>query len=202
MKNPKSPIPNLKSQIANLRSDIVAIGSSLGGLRAMNMILRALPAGYPKSVIIVQHRGADTESRLVSILGERTYLPVQEAEDKQPLLAGQVYVAPTGYHLLVERGHLCLSTEPPVNYAQPSIDVLFESVAASYRERAVGVLLIGACADGAQGLLAIKSAGGLTIAQDPKTAESAVMPEAAIVIKVVDLILPLDKIGRFLAEMR
>ncbi len=186
----------------NPKSEIVAIGSSLGGLHALNTILLALPVEYSKSVVIVQHRGPDGEERLVSLLQERSHLPVAEAEDKEPLLAGRVYVAPSGYHLLVERGHTALSTEPPVNYARPSIDVLFESVAESYRDRAVGVLLTGASADGAKGLLAIKKAGGLTIAQDPKTAEAKVMPEAAIAIQAADLILPLQEIGRFLAEMR
>lgn len=185
-----------------MKSEIVAIGSSLGGLHAVNTILLALPADYSKLVVLVQHRRLDTGELLMTLLQQRTHLIVIEAQDKQPLLAGRVYVAPTGYHLLVERGHLSLSTEPPVNHALPSIDVLFESVAASYAEQAVGVLLTGASADGALGLLAIKSAGGLTIAQDPKTAEAAVMPEAAIAIKAADWILPLNEIGRFLAEMK
>lgn len=193
---------NLQSAISNHKSEIVAIGSSLGGLRAVNTILLALPDDYPKIVVLVQHRGADAESRLASILGEHTHLPVDEAEDKESLLAGRVYLAPTGCHLLIERGRVSLSTEPPVNFARPSIDVLFESVAASYAERAVGVLLTGASADGAKGLLAIKLAGGLTIAQDPKTAEAVIMPQAAIAIKAADWILPLNEIGRFLAEMR
>lgn len=191
-----------KSATAPPESEIVAIGCSLGGLHALNGILLALPADYPKIVVLVQHRGANTEDTLVSLLRERTQLPVNEAEDKEPLFAGRVYLAPADYHLLVERGHLSLSTEQPVNFARPSIDVLFESVAASYADRSVGVLLTGASADGAQGLLAIKSAGGLTIAQDPKTAEAGIMPEAAIAIKAADWILPLNEIGRFLAEMQ
>jgi len=126
---------------------------------------------------------------------------VREAEDKDPLLPGRVYLAPPRYHLLVERGKLALSTEAPDNYAQPSIDVLFESAAASYREGVVGVLLTGSNADGAQGLSAIKRAGGLAIVQDPETAEARAMPDAAIARGAADMILPLCEIGVFLAGL-
>lgn len=182
--------------------DLIVIGTSLGGLHALNVVLGALPAGFQCPIVIVQHRKPDADETLTVLLQERCHLPVREAEDKEPLVPGCVYLAPAGYHLLVERGNLALSTEAPVNYARPSIDVLFESAARAYGARVVGVLLTGANADGAQGLGAIKRAGGLTVAQDPADVEARTMPEAAIKIGAVDMILPLEEIGKFLARIQ
>lgn len=183
--------------------NIIVIGASLGGLHALNVVLSALPAAFKCPIVIVQHRKPDADEMLVALLQERCHLPVREAEDKDPLAPGRVYLAPSGYHLLVERGTLCvaLSTEAPVNYARPSIDVLFESAARAYGARVVGVLLTGANEDGAAGMQAIKRAGGLTVAQDPADAEARTMPEAAIKIGAVDMILPLEEMGKFLAEL-
>ena len=157
---------------------IVAIGASRGGLAVLELLLRRLPARCGCPIVIVQHRGSDDESRLAAILQGFTALRVIEPEDKQPLEAGCVYLAPPGYHLLVERAWLSLSVDPPVLFARPSIDVLFESVADSYGADAVVIMMTGASADGAAGAAAVKSAGGRVFVQDPKTAESPIAPRA------------------------
>lgn len=181
--------------------ELIVIGVSLGGLTALRKVLGALPKDFPIAVAVVKHRQCDADDTLVDLLQNITVLPVAEAEDKDPVRPGHIYLAPPDYHLLVEKGHFALSTEAPVWYARPSIDVLFESAADAYRKRVVGVILTGNNQDGAQGLAAIQRKGGLTVVQDPQTAEARAMPEAAIAAVVVDKILPLEEIGPFLAEV-
>ena len=164
-------------------------------------MLRALPRELPASVTVAQHRRADPESRLLSLLARECALPVIEPEDKAPLEKGHVYLAPSDYHLLVERGSLALSVDPPVQYARPSIDVLFESVADAYGPAAVGVMLTSSSADGAMGAAAIKRAGGQVLVQDPETAESPVGPRAVLALTAVDGVLPLEGIGEALAAL-
>lgn len=178
--------------------ELVVIGASRGGLRALEAVLGALPAGFGPPVAIVQHRDKTAPETLAELLQRRSPRPVVEAEDKQPIRPGHVYLAPADYHLLVDAGHFALSTEPPVHHARPSVDVLFESAAEAYRERVTGVVLTGASTDGAEGLAAIKRHGGLTVAQDPATAEAPAMPEAAIAAGAADHVLPLAEIGPFL----
>lgn len=181
---------------------IIVIGASLGGLNALTTLLQAFPPDFAHSVVIVQHREKDSpEERLIAILQRACALPVNSVEDKQLLKSGQAYIAPPDYHLQVDNGHFSLSVDEPVNFARPSIDVLFESAATVYGEQTIGVLLTGASADGSAGLFAIKKAGGLTVAQDPSTAEATLMPKSAIELFKVDHVLPLEKIGDFLVEM-
>ncbi len=217
----------------NLKSEIVVVGGSLGGLRALETVLAKLPKDFPLPLVVVLHRDRDSDDTLASLLQQSVALTVVEAEDKQPLLRGYVYLAPPDYHLLIEtdtenfglrnsdfgsspqshrdasqsairnlkseiRNHLALSTDAPVNYARPSIDVLFESAADAYGDGVIGILLTGANEDGARGLAAIKARGGLTIAQDPATAEARTMPDAAIAANAVNKVLPLEEIGTFL----
>jgi two-component system chemotaxis response regulator CheB len=182
------------------RAEIVAIGASLGGLDALSRLLRELPASFACPIVLVQHRRADTEARLAELLGARCALAVSEPDDKEPLVAGHVYVAPANYHLLVELGSLALSTDPPVCFARPSIDVLFESVADAYGESAIGVILTCSNEDGAHGASAIKIAGGRVLVQDPRTAESSVGPQAAIASTSVDAVLDLPEIAARLRE--
>lgn len=177
------------------RISVVAIGASLGGLEALKRILWALPAKLGASILIAQHRRRDPESHLCELLARRCPLPVIEPEDKAPLEADCVYLAPADYHLLAERGSLALSVDAPVCYARPSIDVLFESVADAYGPAALGVMLTSANHDGADGLAAIKSAGGAVLVQDPKTAESAVGPLAALAKVRPDAVLGIDQIA-------
>lgn len=179
--------------------EIIVTGASLGGLHALKTVLGALPEAFPLPLVVVQHREKSSDDTLSVILRKATTLPVLEVEDKQDVLPGRVYLAPPDYHLLVEGGHFALSTDAPVWYARPSIDVLFESAADVYAERVIGVILTGANQDGAQGLAAIKRRGGLAVVQDPATAESRAMPAAAIAAVAVDAILPLGEIGPFLS---
>jgi two-component system chemotaxis response regulator CheB len=174
---------------------IVALGASLGGLDALQRILPALPRQLRASVVIAQHRGRDPESQLCALLSRRCRLPIREPEDKTPLEVDCVYLAPADYHLLVEPGWLALSVDSPVCYARPSIDVLFESVADAYGSAALGVMLTSSNHDGADGLSAIKRAGGSVIVQDPSTAESPIGPLAALAKVQADAVLSLDQIA-------
>lgn len=174
---------------------VVAIGASLGGLEALQRILSSLPAKLGASIVITQHRRRDPDSQLCGLLARRCPLPVSEPEDKTPIALDHVYLAPADYHLLVERGSLALSVDAPVCYARPSIDVLFESVADAYGAAALGVMLTSANHDGADGLAAIKSAGGVVLVQDPQTAESPVGPLAALAKVQPDAVLTIDQIA-------
>jgi two-component system chemotaxis response regulator CheB len=160
--------------------EIVVVGTSWGGLAALRALAGALPRELNLPVVVVQHRHKDSDRLLALILQEHTPLTVCEVEDKQPVLPGFLFIAPPDYHLLVERGHFSLSTDAPVRYSRPSIDVAFTSAADSYGARAVGVVLTGANADGAEGLARIAERGGLAIVQSPSTAESPTMPRAAL----------------------
>lgn len=181
--------------------EIVAIGTSTGGLKALQMLLSGMPAEFSLPIVIVQHRSKDSESGLSEFLAKCSSLPVTEPEDKEPLLPGHTYLAPRDYHLLIENRTFALSTDPPVGFARPSIDVFFESAADALQERAIGVILTGANRDGASGLAAIKSRGGLTIVQDPLTAASREMPEAALARTKPDWILPLHEIAPCLIKL-
>lgn len=179
---------------------IVAVGASLGGLHALQRVLSGLPGDLGASVVIAQHRRADPESQLCHLLGRRCALRITEPEDKTPLEPGCVYLAPADYHLLVESGSLALSVDAPVSYARPSIDVLFESTADAYGSAALGVMLTSSNHDGAEGLQAIKRAGGIALVQDPSTAESPIGPRAAIAAGPIDAVLSLDEIAKLIAE--
>ena len=171
--------------------DVVVIGASWGGMRALKRVLSELPADFPTPIAVAQHRDADAEDDLLpTLLSRHTELEIADADDKDRLEAGRVLLAPPGYHMLIEDGSVALSVDEPVQFARPSIDVLFESAASEYGARTVGVVLTGANADGAHGLGAIKRRGGYTIVQDPSTAERTEMPEAALAVgpnAVIDL---------------
>jgi two-component system chemotaxis response regulator CheB len=181
---------------------LVAIGGSWGGTRALGSILEAIPEGFELPLVVALHRGTSGGGMLEAAIARSSKLEVVAATDKEPLEPGRVYVAPADYHLLVEPGHLALSTDEIVQFARPSIDVLFESVAATYGPRAIGILLTGVNEDGAAGLAHMAAAGGLTIAQDPATAEQAEMPAAAVARGAARRVLPLEQIGPFLGGLR
>ena len=163
------------------RGHLVAIGASWGGLEILRSILARLPAELDAAVVVAQHRAPESHrTAFRDLLGKVTGLTVCEADDKDDLQPGTVYLAAPDYHLLVEGGSLALSTEGPVQYARPSIDVLLESAAESYREGCVGVILTGANDDGSRGLARVVELGGTAIVQDPATAVRAAMPEAAL----------------------
>ncbi len=177
------------------RFDIVVIGTSTGGLKALQTLLSGLPAEFSLPIVIAQHRGKDLDSGLCEYLGESSSLPVVEPDDKEPLLAGRAYLAPRDYHLLIENRSFALSTAESVRFARPSIDVLFESAADAFQTGAIGVILTGANRDGARGLATIRSRGGFTIVEDPASAAARELPDAAIAQATPDKILALDQIA-------
>ncbi|PKH02648.1 chemotaxis protein CheB [Psychromonas sp. MB-3u-54] len=180
----------------------IVIGASMGGMEALKMILAQLPDNFSLPVIVVQHQMRDSDDFLAVYLNRHCAIKVKEACAHELILPAYVYIAPAAYHLLIEEDKtLSLSVDLPVNYSIPSIDVLFESAADVYGESLVGVVLTGASADGSQGLKKIKAYGGLTVVQDPNTAEAPKMPSAAIKVTQIDHILPPDKIGVFLREL-
>ncbi|MBL7647869.1 MAG: chemotaxis protein CheB [Candidatus Hydrogenedentes bacterium] len=182
--------------------DAIAIGVSAGGVNALTNLLPGLPADFRCAVMIVQHLPEDSMGALVSILHQTCRMPLKEAEVGERIRGGSVYLAPPGYHLLVENNRtFSLSNDGPVNHARPSIDVLFESAADAYEERIAGVILTGANSDGAAGLAAIKRAGGVTIVQNPETAESPAMPRAALRATQVDFQLNLVDIAPLLCTL-
>lgn len=160
--------------------EIVVVGTSWGGLLALRELVDGLPQRLGLPVVVVQHRHKESDHLLAALLQDHTSLSVCEVEDKAPVSPGSVYIAPADYHLLFDGNAFALSTEGPVRFSRPSIDVTFESAADVFAERAVGVVLTGANADGALGLKRIFDRGGLALVQAPGTAESPIMPTAAL----------------------
>jgi len=180
---------------------IIAIGASWGGVHAVSAVLAGLPAELPVPIVIAQHRGEERPTGLADTLGRRTGIRVVEATDKDVPQPGHAYLAPPGYHLLVDRGSLALSTDEPERFSRPSIDVLFDSVADAYGDEAVGVILTGASDDGAAGLQRIHSYGGVTVVQEPASAERRTMPDAALAASGAHRIFTLDEIAPFLLKV-
>jgi two-component system chemotaxis response regulator CheB len=181
--------------------EIVVVGTSWGGLSAVRELIAGLPKEFGLPLIVVQHRHKQSDHLLPQLLQEGTSLCVSEVEDKAPIAAGNVFVAPADYHLLIEDGHFSLSMDEPVGYSRPSIDVTFTSAADTYGERAVGIVLTGANADGSRGLKRIHDRGGLTFVQLPATAESPTMPDAAIQCVPSARVLTLNEIAEKLATL-
>lgn len=173
----------------------------MGGLSAVRAILGKLPKTFSLPIAIVQHRDKNSMDPLSIYLQSYSALKVNEVTDKDNIIPGEVYVAPANYHLLIEDGWFSLSVGVPVCYARPSIDVLFESAAFVYDKRVIGIILTGANQDGTVGLNMIKKYGGLTIAQDPRTAENRTMIDSAISSLAVDKVIPLASIGDFLIRI-
>jgi two-component system, chemotaxis family, protein-glutamate methylesterase/glutaminase len=187
--------------VSGVGYDVVVVGTSWGGLAALRMLVAGLPESFQMAVVLVQHRHKDSDHLLRALLQERSALAVCEVEDKMPIEHGRVYVAPPDYHTLVELGHFSLNTDAPVRYSRPSIDVTFGSAADSYGHRAVGIVLTGANADGADGLLRISNRGGMALVQEPATAESPVMPTAALKAVPRARVMPLPELVRYLSEL-
>ncbi|HEY8164173.1 MAG TPA: chemotaxis protein CheB [Gemmatimonadaceae bacterium] len=163
-----------------MKPAIIAMGASWGGLSAVTTVLSGLPWDFPVPIVLVQHRSRHAENLLAPLLQEATQLRVVDVEDKEPIEPQSVYVAPANYHLLVEKDHLSLTTDPLVRHSRPSIDVMFTSAADAFRARTVGVVLTGANDDGSRGLRRIVDLGGRALVQDPDTADSRTMPVAAL----------------------
>jgi len=182
--------------------EAVVIGASAGGVQALSALSAALPADLRVPCFVVIHLPRESPSLLPEIFSAHCKRPVGEAQDKEPVQAGTVYIAPPDYHLLLDRGPtLALSTDELVHYSRPSIDVLFESAADVYGKGLLGIILTGWNQDGADGLQAVHRAGGLTIVQNPDTAEAPVMPQAALARTAVYYILNLEEIAALLAAL-
>ncbi len=181
---------------------IIVMGGSAGAIDALSKVFGALPRSFSIPIAVVVHLPPGRPSALADVLSSKAKLDVREAEDKEPIQPQRVYVAPPGYHLLVERaGWFSLSVDELVNFSRPSIDVLFESAADALGPSVLGVLLSGANDDGAEGLRRIRERGGATLVQEPSTALVPTMPEAAIARGAAAHVLPLDQIGTFLAQL-
>jgi two-component system chemotaxis response regulator CheB len=186
----------------NGRFKAVVIGGSAGSLDVLLKLLPALQPIVSFTAIIVLHRKNSGDSTLEDLLAGRTTIPVREVEDKDSLKPGIIYVAPADYHLLIEKNlTFSLDDSEKVNYSRPSLDVTFESAADVYGDSLVGILLSGANSDGTNGLMAIKKAGGITIAQKPETAQSAFMPQQAIFNVPIDFILDIPELISFINSL-
>jgi two-component system chemotaxis response regulator CheB len=178
---------------------VVIMGGSAGSLDVLMKILPRLKPAPSFAIVIVLHRKSAEDTTLEELIAAKTAIPVKEVEDKVLLLPGFIYIAPSDYHLLFEKNNgLSLDISEKVNYSRPSIDVAFESAAEAYGEALAGILLSGANADGTDGLIAIKDAGGTIAVQDPKTAEMSFMPQNAIDHITPDHILTIDGIAEFI----
>jgi two-component system chemotaxis response regulator CheB len=180
---------------------IVLIGGSLGATRVLQAVLGSLPADFPAPVAIVLHRGAETGPELCTQLARDAKMPVEQAFDKQPIEPGRVYVAPPGYHLLVDGGHFALSVDEPVQYARPSIDALFDSGAASRGADVIAVALTSASSEGAKGAAAVVARGGALAVQDPASAEARRLPEAVLAAAPSCAVLAPERIAPWLARL-
>lgn len=196
--NRRNPPP----PFADAAFDIVALAASAGGLTAISRTLSGLPADFPAAIVVVQHLDPRHRSLMADILGRRTALKVQQAKDGDLLRPSTVYIAPPNRHLLVNPdGTISLSQSELVHFVRPSADLLFESVAASYKDRAIAVVLTGTGSDGSMGVQAIKKMGGTVIVQDEITSEFFGMPSAAIQTGSVDFVLPLEEVPSALVAL-
>lgn len=186
-----------------MKPRVIVIGISWGGMQALKTLLPMLPADFDIPIIIVQHMGTGSGNEWIDILDRMCLLKVKEADEKEKIKAGIVYIAAANYHLLIEKDYtFSLSCEERVNFARPSIDVLFECAAEVYKNNAVGIILTGLNVDGARGLLSIKEGGGIAIVQDPVTAQASEMPFAAIQLAKPQYIVPLDGIVPLLLKLK
>jgi two-component system, chemotaxis family, protein-glutamate methylesterase/glutaminase len=198
----KESIGKSESHVESLRYKAVVIGLSAGGMQALKIFVPAIPASFPLPIAVAQHVGEDRGAFLAEYLNEIASLPVKEAEDKEPLCPGHIYLAPARYHLLIEEDRtFSLSVDPRVKFCCPAIDVLFESAADAFGKSLIGVVLTGANGDGSHGLKTIKARGGLAIVQNPATAEVGYMPRAALGATTVDRIVELEELAPLLTGL-
>ncbi len=186
-----------------VQAEAVVIGASAGALEALSAILPKLPATFTLPIMVVVHIPPDRSSVLADLFRAKCRIPVQEAEDKEPIRPGTIYFAPPDYHLLVESNKcLALSSDEPELFSRPSIDVLFETAADAYGAGLIAIILTGANHDGAKGLRAVIDAGGAALVQDPNGAFASAMPEAAIRLCPESRVSSLEQIATYLQEIR
>jgi two-component system, chemotaxis family, protein-glutamate methylesterase/glutaminase len=181
---------------------IVAIGASAGGINAISKVLASLGSNFPVGIVVVQHLPRQYPSYLAHIFGRITTLTVKEAANGDLVRSGSVLIAPPNYHVLINsKGVICLSQTAKVNYVRPSVDVLFESIAQSYQQKAIAIILSGTGIDGKSGVWAIAANGGKVIVQSPQSSQYKGMPEAAISTTMANYIVPLDLIAPTLEDL-
>lgn len=196
------PLPRQRAPFPDAAFDVVAMAASAGGIAALGHLLADLPDAFPAAIVVVQHLDPRHRSLMADILRRRTGLNVTQALEGDHIHPGTVYIAPPDRHLLVNPdGTLSLTQSELVHFVRPSADLLFESVAASYKDRAIAVVLTGTGSDGSMGVGAIKKMGGTVIVQDEASAEFFGMPSAAIKSGHADFVLPLDEIPSALATL-
>jgi two-component system chemotaxis response regulator CheB len=185
-----------------MQYEAIVVGVSSGGLKALRFIFSLLPSDFVVPIIVVQHIGPRSENTWIKLLNDCSNISIKEADEKEKVGTGHIYVAPSNYHLMIEKDKtFSLTIDERVNFARPSIDVLFESAAEVYREKLIGIILTGSNNDGAKGVKRIKECGGLVIIEDPETAESSYMPASAISLVQPDYILPLNQISELLLKI-
>lgn len=178
----------------------VVIGASFGGMEAIRNLLVKLPENFELPIIIVLHIGSNKINAYLSQLNHKINRKVKEAEEKEPISRETVYFAPPNYHLQIESDFtFSLSTDPKINFSRPSIDVLFETAAWTFKDKLIGVLLTGSNNDGAAGLFTIKKYGGITLVENPETAMASSMPQAALKLFKPDDVLDIEKIAEKIA---
>ena len=181
------------------RFKIVVIGGSAGSLDVLFKLLPKLKWDLSPSILIVLHRRNSGESSLTELLATKTIIPIREVEDKDPIQPGYIYLAPSDYHVLIEKDFtFALDSSEKINFSRPSLDVTFESAAEIYGSHLAGIILSGANEDGTKGFQSIKKNGGTIIAQDPVTAQMPIMPQTAISNTNIDFILQINEIADFI----
>ena len=182
--------------------EAIVIGVSSGGMNAMNILFSLLPKDFNTPIIIVQHISARSNNQWITLLNDNTNLCIKEVDEKEKIEKGTIYFAAPNYHLMIEQNKtFSLTVDERVNFARPSIDVLFESAAEAYKDKLIGVVLTGSNTDGTNGIKRIQECGGLTIIQDPDSAESSYMPASAITAIKPDYILSLEEIIKLLIKI-
>lgn len=181
--------------------DIVVIGTSAGGVSALQELVATLPADFPAAVFVAQHLSPSARSMLPNLLDRAGPLPALSPRDGDPIRAGHIYVAAPDHHMLLRPGKILMRRGPHENRTRPAANALFRSAAIAYGGRVVGVVLTGLLDDGTEGLIAIKAAGGLSIVQEPADAEWPSMPKNALQRDHVDHAVPLDQMGDLLRRL-
>lgn len=182
--------------------EAIVIGASAGGMETIGKLLKLLDGDFKLPIVIVQHLSPSSDDYIISYFNRLGEIKVKEADEKEKLQGGVVYIAPPNYHLLIEKDKtLSLTVEPRVSYARPSIDVLFDSAAEAFRDKLIGIVLTGANSDGSNGLKKIKEFGGLTIVEDPSTAKVEAMPRFALDKVKADYVLRVEDIASKIAEL-
>lgn len=180
----------------------VVVGASYGGMETIRNLLVKLPVDFELPVVIVLHIGSNKINSYLSQLNNKINRKVKEAEEKEPIRRKTVYFAPPNYHLQIESDlTFSLSTDPKINFSRPSIDVLFETAAWTYKDNLIGILLTGSNNDGANGLMTIKNYGGIAMVENPDTAIAKSMPLAALDLFKPDYVLGLNEMAEKIIEL-